>query len=279
MKCVLLMVIALSVSSCSTQPKNQGDVSDLRMRAESQLDQGNRQADRGSLDAALILLDEALRLAVAADDPGLRVRAGLSRGNVLFSLGRRDEANAGWDTALGEAVKMGNRELEAVCRIHISRGKLLTSGAAQAVRDEVNRELAHIKSDRLYLAFAWTVIALAEKELGRYADAESAMRRSLAIHEKERNYELAAYDWFLTASFRSLAGNYAGARQALESAIAYDRRVENSWGLANDWRAIGDVHKKAGDREASRAAYLRAAEIFRAIFMETAAEETLSRIP
>jgi tetratricopeptide (TPR) repeat protein len=89
---------------------------------------------------------------------------------------------------------------------------------------------------------------------------------------------MAAYDWFMIASFRSLSGDYRGARQALESAIAFDRRVENSWGLANDWRALGDVSQKAGDRAAARAAYLRAAEIFRAIEDESAAEEVLKRM-
>ena len=275
-----LLALILLFSACSTAPKNPGDVTDQRRRAESQLELGNREADRGSLEAAGVFLNEALRIAVSTDDPGLRIRAGLSRGNVLFSMGRRDEAEAAWNAALDEASQLGDRELIAVCRIHIARGKLLASGSssAQSVRDDVDRDMAQIKSAQVYSAFAWTVIALAEKELGRYAAAETAARRALAIHEKGLNLELAAYDWFLIASFRSLSGDYAKARQALEEAIAFDRRVENSWGLANDWRAMGDVHKKAGNRDASRSAYRRAAEIFRAIGLEAAAAETLSRI-
>ena len=277
----LSLILLLLLTACSTQPKNPGDVYELRRRAESQLDQGNRQADRGDLDLAMVNLDDALRLAVATDDGSLRVRAGLSRSNVLFLMGRAEEAAEGWNLALLEAVQTGNQELAAVCRVHINRSKLLSPGgraAAQSIRDEVNRDLALIRSDRLYIAFAWTVIGLAEKELGRYAQAEAALKRSLDIHEKEKNFELAAYDWFLIASFRSLSGDYRGSRQALESAIAFDRRVENSWGLANDWRAMGDVQKKAGDREAARAAYTRAAEIFRALNNEEAAAETLARI-
>jgi tetratricopeptide (TPR) repeat protein len=280
----ILFFIALGIvfSACSSAPKNPSDIFELRRRAELLLDQGNRQADRGSPGAALLLLDEAMQIAIAADDPGLRIRVGLSRGNVLFSLGLREESGDGWLEALTEAERIGNGELTAVSRIHFAWGRLLSSAGqadtAQSVRDDVNRDLAMVKSERLYIAFAWTVIGLAEKELGNYSGAEAAVRRSLEIHEKDVYLELAAYNWFLIASFRSLSGDFMGARQALESALTFDRRVENSWGLACDWRAFGDVYKKEGNMEAAHTAYLRAAEIFRAMGNEEAAEEALSRI-
>jgi len=271
----------LLFTACSSAPKNPGEITDMRRRAESQLDLANNQADRGGLENALSLAGEAKRLAVSADDPDLRIRTGLSLGNVLFLLGRVEEAEAEWNEALAEAVRTGNAVLTAVSRIHVARGKLLLpdgKASAQSVRDEVNRSMEQIKSSRHYTAFAWTVIGLAERDLGRYAQAEAALRRSLEIHEKDRYFELAAYDWFLIASFRSLSGNYNGARQALESALNLDRYIENSWGLANDWRAFGDVQKKAGNSEAARFSYTRAAGIFRAIGDTEAAEETLSRI-
>ena len=269
---VCLLLCALLHAACSSQPKNPGDVYETRNMAESQLDLGNKHADRGDYETALLLLNEARRLAISADDPGLRVRSGLARGNVLFALGRAEEAETGWAAALDEAEKRGDRELTAVCRVHQARGRLLaailaaddTAAAAQAVRDEVNREMAAVK-DRLYTAFAWLVIGLAEKEMGRYGEAEAAVKKSLDIHEKERYLEQAAYDWYLIASFRSPAGNYDAAREALEAAMALDRRVENTYGLATDWRAMGDVFKRAGRGAEAREAYIRAAEIFRAM--------------
>jgi Tfp pilus assembly protein PilF len=277
----IAVIALLLITACSTQPKNPGDVYTIRKQAETQLGLGNRQADRGNLGPALIHLDEAMRLAITADDPSLMIRAGLSRGNVLFSMDRREEAAEGWKQALDEAMRQGNTELAAVCRIHSARGRLLAPGgkdAARSVRDEVTRDMALVKSDRFYTAFAWTVIALAEKEMGSYAAAETAIRRSLEIHEKDRYFELAAYDWFIIASCRSLVGNYRGAKQALESAIALDRRVENSWGLASDWRAMGDIEKKAGNADAARAAYTRSAAIFQALGNEAAAADALSRL-
>ena len=267
------------LAACSTPPKNPGEVYDLRNQSEAQLDLGNKQADRGNYETALVLLDEANRLAVISDDPGLRIRTGLSRGNTLFALGRGQEAALCWEQARLESEAWGNRELLAVSNIHILRGALLSGGAdARSIREDINRETAAIKSDRRYIAFAWTVLGLAEKELGRYGEAEAAVKHSLDIHEKDHYLEQAAYDWFLIASFRSLAGNYNSARQALESAAALDRRVENSWGIAADWRALGDVYKKAGKPEESRKAYIRSAEIFRSLGNEEAAEEAEGRI-
>jgi len=275
--CYLLSVICYLFCSCSSAPKNTGDIYETRKDAETQLELGNAQADRGNYATALVFLNEARRLAVITDNSSLLVRSGISRGNALFALGSADEAFESWNKALEEANLAGNKELAALCRINIARGKLFSSGSAQAIRDDVSLEMASIKADELYTAFAWTVIGLAEKEMGRYAPAEEAVKRALAIHEKNRNLELAAYDWFMIASFRSLSGNSGGAIKALESAIEYDRRTENSWGLANDWQALGDVYKKAGNTDAARAAYLRAANIFRALGNAEAAEKALKR--
>jgi tetratricopeptide (TPR) repeat protein len=298
----LLIASMLALSACSTQPKNPSDIYTLRRQAESQLELADKQAGRGDYAAALVLLNEAMRMAVSADDPGLRIRAGLSRGNVFFSLGRPATAASDWENALAEAEQRGGKELVSVSRIHIARGRLFSGGElavlpeaagaqgrspasgesradfARSIRDEVSREIGNIKSSPLYTAFAWIVIGLAEKDMGSYGAAESAVRRSLEIHEKTLSLEQAAYDWFLIASFRSLSGDYSGARRALDSAIAFDRRVENSYGLASDWRALGDIYKKEGNLPQSYAAYLRSAEIFRAMGNDAAAAEALGRL-
>jgi tetratricopeptide (TPR) repeat protein len=278
--CYLLIVICYLFFSCSSRPKITGDIYDMRKDAEVQLEQGNREAEGGDFPTAQGFVEQANRFAVLTDNSSLLIRSGISLGNVLFAQGNEDEAFESWNKALEEANRAGNKELAAVCRIHIARGKLFSpegKNAAQSLRDEVNREMASIKSDELYIAFAWTVIGLAEKELGRYAPAEDAVKRALAIHEKNLNLKLAAYDWFIIASFRSLSGNSDGALKALGSAIEYDRRTENSWGLANDWQAVGDVQKKAGNPDAARAAYLRAAAIFRAMGNNEAADNALTR--
>jgi len=256
------IIIFLLLAGCSSAPKNPGDIYSLRTQAETHLELGNREADRGNYETGLFMINESKRLSIITDDPGLLIRTSLSRGNVLFSLGMSEEAFVEWNFAGSEAERHGLKELAAVSRVHIVRGRLLSGEPAQALLEELNRELALIKNDKQYIAFTWLVIALTQRELRQYKEAEASVKRSLDIHEKEKSLEQAAYNWFLIGSIRSLSGNYDGAIQALNTAIELDRRIENSWGLAANWRAIGDVHRRAGNKSEAMEAYKRSRAIF-----------------
>jgi tetratricopeptide (TPR) repeat protein len=265
--------------SCSTRPKNPTDDFSIRSLAEAALKLGITEADRNKYDAALQLLAECKRQSVLTDDPSLIIRSGLSLGNVLFALGREDEAFAEWETSVALAEELADRDLLSVSKIHLSRGSLLSKRqSAQTVLEEARMEAANIKSDNLYIAFSWNVRGLALREMRSFSDAEKAIQRSLDIHEKDKYILKAAYDWYLIASIRSLSGNTDGALQALNSAIAYDRRMENSWGLAADWRAMGDVYHKTGKIREANKAYKRAKDIFLAIGDEEKAEEIDKRM-
>jgi tetratricopeptide (TPR) repeat protein len=149
---------------------------------------------------------------------------------------------------------------------------------AEEIRTQLRKDLGLIKKEQNGAALGWTVIALAEKELGRWAEAESALKQALDIHIKGGYLELAAYDWYLTASIRSVSGQYLPALSALEEALGLDRRAENSYGLGMDWRAMGDVYKKQGNSAAADIAYRRGADIFAAINMKKEAADAESRI-
>jgi tetratricopeptide (TPR) repeat protein len=123
------------------------------------------------------------------------------------------------------------------------------------------------------LASGYLTLALAEKHLHRWAEAEAAARRALAIYERGRFLEDSAYSWFIIASIRSLSGSYDSALLALRTAIEIDRRAENGFGLASSWHAMGDVYRNAGRLQESRAAHQRAADIYRAIGHHDRAEE------
>jgi tetratricopeptide (TPR) repeat protein len=265
-KNIIIFASAIFIFSCSSQPKNTGDVNHIRAQTEKELAVANREAGRGSYEVAQGLLEECKRKAILTDDWGLIIRCGLSLGNVLFSLGNNDEAFSEWEKTVQLAEKHGNKELLSVSKIYYARGTLLSgSASAQSVFDEVNREAANIKNDKLYLAFSWQVKALAYRVMGSFREAENAVKQSLAIHENEKYLDNASYDWYTIASIRSMSGNSQGAIDALEEAIKLDRRVENSWGLAANWRAMGDVHRKAGNNQTANEAYLRAKEIYMAM--------------
>jgi tetratricopeptide (TPR) repeat protein len=272
------MLAVFALGACSSAPERPAELVTLRNETETQLNLANREADRGNYEGALTFLEEARRLAASTDRPPLLIRVGLSQGNVLFSLGRIEEARACWNDALAEAEQAGEEELAAAGRIYLARGALLLGEETpEKVIAAVSGELTRLSRDKLNSALGWTVIGLAEKELRRWAEAENALTKALDIHEKDRYLELAAYDWYLIASVRSVSGRYDPALEALSQALALDRRAENSYGLGMDWLALGDVYQKAARGDEARAAYRRSAEIFRAIGLEKEAAEAEGR--
>jgi tetratricopeptide (TPR) repeat protein len=266
-------------SSCSSAPRNTGDIITLRSQAENLLESGNREAAKGNFNNALLLLTEAKRNAILVDDSSLIIRVCLSKGNVLFSMEKIEEAYAEWEYALLEAQRFGDIELLSISRIFIARGDLvLSKKTPQSVLDEVTQESANIRNNNLFLAFSWQVRALTLRSLGRWQEAEDAAIRSLEIHERENIFENASYDWFLIASVRSLSENFQGAIQALEASISFDRRVENYWGLAASWRAMGDVYRRAGNNDDAMEAYRRARDIYAAMGNEHEVAQTERRM-
>jgi tetratricopeptide (TPR) repeat protein len=280
MKPFLLSVLCgLLLASCSSVPKRPAEVFVLQTMTETQLRLANIEADRGNYAEALSLLAEAWRMAVSTDRPALRVRVNISRGNVLFYLGRRQEAEDIWQAAQKEAETAGETVLAAACRIYRQRSALGADGStAEEVLAAIQAELGNVKPDKLFTALAWTVIGLAEKELGRFENAEKSLRNALSIHEGDRYLEQAGYDWYLIASVRSVAENYQGALDALDAALGFDRRAENTFALGMDWSARGDVLRKMGREDEAVAAWRRAAEIFRSLLLEEQALAAEARI-
>jgi tetratricopeptide (TPR) repeat protein len=143
----------------------------------------------------------------------------------------------------------------------------------EELKAKLSQEMTTVRQDNGATAVGNITLGLAEKQIGRWAEAESAVRKALSFHESEVFLEEAAYDWFLLASIHSMAGNYNASLEALEKAISFDRRAENGFGLASSWQAMGDVLSKAGRDEEAYAAWRRAAEIYRAIDLNNLAEE------
>jgi tetratricopeptide (TPR) repeat protein len=269
-----LLVLLLALG-CSSAPKGPVEKRTLRNAGTNQLELANREADRGNYEGALEFLAEARRLAFTADDPALIVRTYLSLGNVYSFLGRDGEAAACQDSAGAEADRAGDGELSALCEIYRERRRLSGGASAAEVRDKVQAALSRIKTNPLDEAAGWIVAGLAEKELRRFAQAEDALKKALALHA--RYPEQAAYDWYIIASVRSVAGDYDAALDALDQALDHDRRAENSYGLGKDWLARGDVLAKAGRREEAADAWRRAAEIFAAAGLDAEAASAALR--
>jgi len=276
---VVFFLSVLWFSGCSSAPSKPAEILINRDTALKQLNYASELANRGQYENALYIVEDARRLAVSTDDPALRVKTSTGRGNILFSLNRNDEAFNEWETAAAEADSSGLPVLAALARIYSIRASLLlldgqadASARAEDLKTGLNRETAIVRSDSYSLAAANVTLGIAEKQLGRWTEAETALKRALNVHENDLSLEEAAYDWFLIASVRSMAGNYDSALDALRSAISFDRKAENGYGLASNWQAMGDVYQKAGRQNEATAAFSRAAEIFRAIGLGSRAE-------
>jgi tetratricopeptide (TPR) repeat protein len=276
---VFLLLFLLLFASCSSVPKRPAEIFAVLSMTETQLGLANKEADQGNYTEALNLLSEAWRLAVLSDRPQLRIRVNLSRGNVLYALGRITEAEKIWKEAEAEALFAQEPSLAAASRAYRLRSQLLAGSIdPQEARALIMAEQDALKSDKLLSAVGWTVRGLAEKELGLYEEAERSVGNALSIHEKERYLEQAAYDWYLIASIRSVNGDYAAAIAALNQAINFDRRAENSFGLAMDWAAMGNVFLKMGNEDPAVISWRRAADILRAMDKTAQAKEIESRI-
>jgi len=276
---ITAVTAVLLVTACSSSPKTNGEIFDLRNHAEAGLELGNREAGRGNYENALRIIQESKRNALLADDPALIIRSCLSLGNVYLDTGRTAAAFSEYDQAIAEAQSAGNAELLAVSRIFYARGNLVSGKAsAQSVLDEINKQQADIKADRLNIAFSYQAKSMALRALGSYSEAEEALKQSLDIYEKDLYLENASYSWYSIASIRSVAGNAQGAVEALRSSIDIDRRIENSWGLASSYRAMGDVYKKMGNNAEAKEAYERAVRIYEAMGNTAEATETRKRI-
>jgi tetratricopeptide (TPR) repeat protein len=275
----VLFFFLANFSGCSSAPKKATEIFTDRNTATKQLDLANYTASRGHYADALVILEGARNLALSTDDPSLRLKTSISRGNFLFALGRNTEAFAEWESAADEGDASGEPVLAALARIYLIRAKIVLldiepgTASAQELVAQLNREMTAVKSDDSATAVGNITLGLAEKQIGRWAEAESAVKKALSYHESGLFLEDTAYDWFLIASIRSMAGNYNSSLEALRTAISFDRRAENGFGLASSWQATGDVLSKAGRGEEAQTAWRRAAEIYRAIGLNNLAEK------
>lgn len=275
----LAAAVLFGISGCSSAPKRPPEIFTNRNAASGQLDLGNQAVNKGDYASAHLFMKEAWRLAVSSDDPETRIKVLLADGNAWFNEGNREKADQSWAQALAEAEESQNKTLVSTSKIYRARGLLAEGNTASelpeaerqkiaaSVKATVLLEMANVKTNQLYTAFAWKVIGLSDKELGSWAAAEESIKKAAEIHEKNRYLEDAAYDWYLVASVRSKAGQYPAAIEALKTAIDFDRRAENPNGLGMNWMAIGTIEEKSGNTKKAAEAYSRSAEIFRSAFL------------
>jgi len=153
---VFYFAIFAFFAGCSSAPKGPVEVVVDRNTAATQLNLANSTAGRGHFEEALLILEEAWRLAVSTDDTPLRIKTTTSRGSFLFSLGREEEAFQAWEKASAEGDDSGESALAALARIYAIRARIILlskeaseggGNAAEAAEDykaQLSRELSRV---------------------------------------------------------------------------------------------------------------------------------------
>jgi len=283
--------LLLLTGGCSSAPKRPAEITAARNACDAQIAMGDAASARGDFANAELYFAEAWRLAVGADYEKGRIRALLSRGEARFAAGDIARAQTDRQQAYAEAAAGGYPALAAAAQASIARGNLGEGRADVSTEDRAARAieaqtaareaLPLLGGEPLLKASVLRTAALAEKDLGNFAEAEKHLLEAAGIHEKGLFLEDSGYDWFLLASVRSKAGMYDRALEALDRAIEFDRKAEHSAGLGMDWLARGTVFEKKGERDAAAAAYRRSAEIFAAAYLkenERAARAALEKM-
>jgi serine/threonine-protein kinase len=222
--------------------------------------------DRGWLEQGLPVAERAVEL-----DPYL-ASARVSRGLILSSLGRSEEATGELERAL-QLDPTRARARVGLGLVHESQGR--HEAAAEAYRRAI--ELA--PEDR----WPHDLLGSLHYRDGRYGEAAAAFRRSIelapdgvfgyrnlaAVHYLEGRHAEAAAVIQKALEIQPSASLYSNLGTLLyvqglyrESAAAYERGLELPGGDADYviWANLGDARRAAGDGAAARQAYRRAIE-------------------
>ena len=175
--------ICTGILSCSSAPKKPDEIFTMRNAAQGHLELVNISVSKNDYSSAHTYIAEAWRLAVSCDDPNLRIRVLLCRGNALFNEGELDKARADWELSLYESTLENNTAMTAASKVHLGRISLAEGKAAEA-KDVATQAISALKTEPLFTAQAWRLIGLAEKEMGNSKEAENAFLHSEKIHSK-----------------------------------------------------------------------------------------------
>ncbi len=262
--CALLALAVLLAVGCSSAPKRQDEVFELRNRAAEAARFGNDHYRRGDLEQAARFFALSLACNAAVDN-----RAGLaesynSLGKVHLARGADEEASRAFGQALRIGQDIGDSAVVAKAQNNLgeaafARGQFaaalelfVKAGAGSALRDGDQAVVLHNQGAAL-------------RRLGRPAEAEPLLREALAINTREKVWDEAASNYYVLAALEADRGAFAKARELAALALESDRKVENSRGIAKDYVALGRIASRSGDAEAALEFFERAVLVYKSL--------------
>lgn len=228
----------------------------LRLLGELHERQGDHEAARGRLEAAVLLcrqLDDSAELT--------RVLLALG-GNVLWHLGAYDAAEAHLDEAVTLAraagdVRAAARALHGAANIHMDLGKTEAAEAALAESLAMRRAA----KDDYGVANALNNLAVVYAHTGDGARAEELFAESLSIRQRLGDASGVAVALNNLGYMAGERGDLVAARRLYEQSLNARRELGDKVGLAVSLNSLAGLLTQLHDTEAAQAAYLESARL------------------
>jgi len=225
-------------------------------------DLANALRNAGKYQEALQVAEEALTIQLklgnlreVAADHGRSAR-------ILMALGRLDEADRRYDSALSAVREAGDRELEGIT-LHHQGSLAVERGQWSQATDLYRRALALYQSSNNLgnMMLACNSLGNVERRMGRLAEARGwyEMSRDLArrlndlpgLGQAAQNIGIVCQDEGDAARQRgdenAAVTHYRTARESVEESLRIDASLENRVGEADSLGQLAKIHLRLGD--------------------------------
>ncbi|MEU5261516.1 BTAD domain-containing putative transcriptional regulator [Amycolatopsis sp. NPDC021455] len=234
---------------------------------------------RGHLHENIAAWRAGLAAAERLENAGVQARAHRRLGLVYAPLGRREEAMRHLNRSLALSERIGDTLGQA--------GAHFVLALAWTHQDDDRRALAHVTSARdLYREVGdekWETRALSmmgacHTRLGHHDRARAYCESALARCREQGDVYGQADSLDNLGAIAAGTGDSAGALRHYERALGHWYRLDNTYRQAATLTAMGDAHQGLRRSGQARAAWQRAAALYRAQNLDEAARDVEARL-
>ena len=286
---VVLTILMLSVSGCSSSPKKEEPAREISSAASEYAVFGNKFYRQGNYRQAEEMYLYSLEYYKRIDNRSGMVRSYNSLGKTYLAENKPKEAKRLFDAALrvvtrieeqgdGAAAERGKKGATSQNHVDLLKAETLNNlGELALFENDVDRamqlfqrgiETISERKNPSELAILLHNRGSVYKQLGQYERAEEDLLAALDMNKKQDLYQEMASNYYMLSSSASRQGDFSRARKYGLKALELDKRTENSVGIAQDLIALGQIAEKEGRSDAAVVYYIRAYRIYESLQLE-----------
>lgn len=275
MKKIAWILTAALLFGCSSAPKDDGTMNDIKNRAAEYAEFGNRYYHAADYTQALKFFTQALEMNLSVDNETGVVESHGSLGRVYMRTGDMEAAEEHFLKAHELASYLsGNMKLKTCGNLGeywLIRGDIETS------LEYINRGLTYTSDspESKEAAVLYHNAATVYKQKEDYQRAFDYVERALKINTAMASYSEMAANYYLLSSIASKQSRVDEALKNAHEALKYDKKIENQVGIAADLFALGRLYKMADRVEESFRYFEKAYHVYEAINLASGVRDTL----